>query len=71
MKKYADESKTENCKLKTANCNLALLALLLTGLKLTGCINCSWLLVLAPLWLPAAIFTAVFLILLTIKIIHK
>ncbi len=63
--------KTENCKLKTANCNLALLALLLTGLKLTGCITCNWLWVLAPLWMPAVIFALVFTILLTIKILHK
>jgi hypothetical protein len=66
-----EKLKTGNCKLKTANCNLALLALLLTGLKLTGYITCSWLWVLAPLWLPMAIFAAVFTLLLTIKILHK
>jgi|GEM_PF-3129380 hypothetical protein len=56
---------------QAVNRNLALLALLLTGLRLTGYITCSWLWVLAPLWLPMAIFAAVFTLLLTIKILHK
>ena len=65
----SSKSKTENRILKTANCNL--LALILTGLKLTGCISLGWLWVLAPLWLPVTIFATVFTLLLTIKILHK
>lgn len=38
---------------------LGLLAILFIGLKLTGNIDWSWWWVLAPLWLPIALFVAV------------
>lgn len=38
---------------------LGLLTILFIGLKLGGVINWSWLWVLAPLWLPVAVLSAV------------
>jgi len=40
----------------------SLLTILFIGLKLTGYIDWSWLWVLAPLWLPLAVFLGVLLI---------
>jgi|688.fasta_scaffold1718624_2 hypothetical protein len=37
---------------------LGLLTILFIGLKLTGYIQWSWLMVLSPLWLPLAIFVS-------------
>lgn len=42
---------------------LGLLSLLFIGLKLTGHIAWSWLWVLAPMWLPAAIVLVAFCVL--------
>lgn len=42
---------------------LSLLTLLFIGLKLTGHIDWSWLWVLAPFWIPAAVVLVLFLIL--------
>jgi hypothetical protein len=59
-------------KMKNTNLSLtALLTILFTGLKLTGYLRWNWLWVLAPLWIPGAVFALVFGILLTLKILHK
>jgi hypothetical protein len=39
-----------------------MLGLLFIGLKVTGHITWSWLWVLSPLWIPAAIFLGLFLL---------
>ena len=38
-----------------------LLAVLFIGLKLTGCIDWSWLWVLAPIWIPLALVVGIIL----------
>lgn len=50
---------------------LGLLALIFITLKLTGVIGWSWMWVLAPLWIPAAIVIAILLIVLVVILVKE
>lgn len=47
---------------------ISLVLLVLTGLKLAGLVNISWVWVFAPIWLPFILLTGVMLIILTVVI---
>ena len=50
---------------------LGLLALIFITLKLTGVIGWSWLWVLAPLWIPAALVVAIIVILFIVMLVKE
>ena len=50
---------------------LNLLTLLFIALKLTGYIDWSWVWVLAPIWIPFAFFTSIFLVVAFVAIVRE
>jgi len=49
----------------------SLLTILFIGLKLTGYIGWSWVWVLAPIWIPFAFFTTIFLVVVFVAIVRE